>query len=512
MSFLSKYKTASTKENSTKGISFGRSESEAEAVESAVIHLEDVFIQNESVFHDITHGKFIITGRKGCGKSAIANYLKIISEKEATLFCKFIKKNDIDFEKIIQFGSDESTTPDKAKILYQWIILYKLLELLVENERITHEKSVGFLKKFLRKNSNFTEFDTYKITEILKNDENTVQIDGLKKFFSLSMKESLSTKRERMSFAELIPYLKNVTTHLIQKIDSYADGSFYFIFFDDLDNDFKVENDNCKKSLLSLIRVTRDFNTILFQNNPNTTVNIVLLLRDDIQESLLDSADSAKIFASYSTPIEWFDEKTFKEHPDETLIKKFIDTRIKKAFSKTPMAERITKWEDFSSVQYKSVLDNTFYTPRDLILFFDPISKSDYNIPLSSEDIKSLNDSYCDSIVDELKNSLSIFYSSIEISKIFDILKKNLTTSDADYNFLKKAFEDEYIDGKTAINRLLDESILGLHASNGFTFFKHRQKKGEEISIGAGDSKTITLHNALKTYFFKHRLAPQNLG
>ena len=72
MSFFDKFLNK-TKEfdYTTKGLFLGAPEAEAESLNQSAMLLHEVFVQDSNVFEDLAHEKFIITGRKGSGKSAI---------------------------------------------------------------------------------------------------------------------------------------------------------------------------------------------------------------------------------------------------------------------------------------------------------------------------------------------------------------------------------------------------------------------------------------------------------
>lgn len=505
MNFLEKLLEKKDEKDTTYNIFLGAPESEAESTDFSRMHLEDVFITNEKVINDLAYEKFIVLGKKGTGKSAIANYLKICSLNDANLFCSFIKKNNIDLEQSI---STQYTSSLDIGIIFKWTILYKLLSLLIENTRIEHEKGVGFLKKFLNKNSSFCEFDTFKITEFISHSNAEIQIDAIKKYAQIKGMKGLDTKREKMPFFEVIPKLEEIAKALLNTIEQYHDETSYFIFFDDLDNDYKIDDKKSNRDLLSLLRIAKEFNTSTFAHFGKTTVKIVLLLRDDIKSSLMDNADTAKLFSSYSTKISWYNEKELRDAPDNTLIKQFIDKRIEKACNaetlKNNFSKKIKNWEDLITVPFKTVLDLTFYTPRDLILFLSPITEKKYKIPLSLENIEELNEIYCDSIVNELRNAFSIYYEKNEIDILFDILKDNLWKDDATFSKLKELCKEKQIDGDKAIHILFDNSIIGLKVSN-YIYFKHREKEEESLASNIDETSVFTLHKALKTYFYKHR-------
>ena len=73
--------------------------------------------------------------------------------------------------------------------------------------------------------------------------------------------------------------------------------------------------------------------------------------------------------------------------------------------------------------------------PRDLLLFFLPLDRGNFQYPLSSNDIRTLVDNYSEELAKEIKGELSSFYKNNEIEMIFQAIralsKENMTYEEA---------------------------------------------------------------------------------
>lgn len=78
-------------ERTTSGFFIGAAEAEGEA-NNTKITLSEVFEDFLAILSQLNNEKFIVTGRKGSGKSAIGEYLYSIAYNEPNLFATFIKK------------------------------------------------------------------------------------------------------------------------------------------------------------------------------------------------------------------------------------------------------------------------------------------------------------------------------------------------------------------------------------------------------------------------------------
>lgn len=510
MSIFDRFKNQTTYQaNSTKGLFLGAPEAEAESLNQSAMLLSEVFVEDANIFNDLNHEKFIVVGRKGCGKSAIANFLLLEAQNDSNTFVDFVKKTEITLQKTVQLGTEQNQTFDQG-VLFQWLILYKMISLLIQNERLSSQRYILDLKQFVSENDSFSTFDQYKITDFVSNRNCEVSVGPLKEFAKIKGVASLQTARKKMPFYEMVPHLKSVVKSLLKTIELYKDETEYLIFFDDLDNDFKSKDNSCRDNLLALIRTVKDFNAD-FSGFEYVRVKVILLLRDDIKKILLANADVAKIFASYSTSISWYSDEDYRKNPDDVRIKKFIDRRIECAYKKRDQVDtpKISKWEDFVNVSFKDVLDYTFYTPRDLLLFFKSIKDCDYTVPLNQSAVNELFNKYCDAIIEEIKSMLSIYYSLEEIEEILLVLERELSDSDADYNYLMEKLDSKNR-GNLTMDILLNSSIVGWrNEETGYVYFKHREKAGEEIPMVMQDDYLITLHKAVKRYFTCHRNRPR---
>ena len=513
MSFFDKFRNPKTDvyNGTTKGLFLGAPEAEAETLNNSAMVLTEVFIEDSNIFNDLAHEKFIIVGRKGSGKSAIANFIMLSAQNESNVFSDFVKRTDIFLQKAVQVSEEQHLTMDTS-ILFQWIFLYKMIVLLIKNARLSSQKYINELEKFVSQNDSFSVLDQYKITDFITQSNCEIDITPLKDFLKIKGNNSLKMARKKLPFYEMIPHLKTVVKSLLWTINQYKDETEYIIFFDDLDNDFKSSESSCKENLLSLIRIVKELNAE-FSCYDYVKTKIILLLRDDIKNILLANADVAKIFASYTTSITWYSDELYKKDPNEIAIKKFIDKRINYAFKQLGQSKQncptICNWEGFVKVSFKDVLDYTFYTPRDLLLFFKPITENEYTIPLTKNSIEDLFNKYCDAVIDEIKSMLSIFYTYDEINEILNILEDYLLSNDESYENLRNALNANNR-GSDTMDILLNASIVGWRDYDSrYVYFKHREKSGEDIPYVLQGNYRITLHRAIKNYFMHHRNRPR---
>src|SRR5690606_5354097 len=125
----------------TKHFYFGAPEAEGENRKgfSILEYFEDFL----DILDELEKGKFIFTGRKGVGKSAIAKFIKDKSDDTIGSYASLLRISDLNLEKSVQddSGFDES-------LIFEWLILIQLVKHLVSSEAIINQHEHSKLKKF----------------------------------------------------------------------------------------------------------------------------------------------------------------------------------------------------------------------------------------------------------------------------------------------------------------------------------------------------------------------------
>lgn len=171
-------------------------------------------------------------------------------------------------------------------------------------------------------------------------------------------------------------------------------------------------------------------------------------------------------------------------------MKRFINKRIDYAFKKAGYnKDESYSWNSLVSEEvggegkasFKYIINNTLYRPRDVLLFFKPISEGFYKLPLSKSDVVSLTVSFSIELAKEVKNELSSFYDQKEIETIFLALSEVVRREKVTYSEAKTIF-DEYcknVNSDSIIEYLLERSLLGTVNDGNYFNFRCRADVGE---------------------------------
>lgn len=483
MAFLDTIKSAPfVFQNTTKGIYLGVPEAEGENRQGQ--SLLDFFEDYMGILQDIRNEKFVISGRKGAGKSAIVKFFRDNSSEENELYSTTVKNSDVVMEKVLQTASNLGD--DIYSHLYEWIILTKFVKLILETYDVRTTQEYNALQSFQKKNSGLLNVDEWKLINLEKADNRLLNFSPFKSVFKAELGRTIKSNNIKADFIAFIPALREIVMKMLrfQGLERFN----FIVLFDDLDINFKLTRPEDKKRILNLIRITRDYNT---QYLLGTKSKILVFIRDDVSNHLMGTeADKSKLFSSYETRLNWYNEL---EDEDNTLLRKFINKRIKLAFDKLGIkcnnedawASLIdnTPCEEYNfKTAFKFILDFTYYLPRDLLMVFRDLEKKEYKIPMKPSDVKLLLKEYVVKKKDEITDELVIKFeeSSTEIETIIEALRD---LSNRSFNSMKDVLEclNNHGLNENLFSVLLEYNLLVPRDEKGNLYHKYRnmQWKGD---------------------------------
>lgn len=344
-------------------------------------------------FREIIAGKMrYVIGRKGTGKSAIAEKIRIESGNRYNWFYSDLSFKDFplsDFRSL-----EDKSQSGKAKFIPIWMFLIytKLISLLLSDEGCSgdnKEKLYTFINK------NFPASDI-GFSDIIKNvTSNRAKV----LFFNV-----LSAGHDRTNECQTYVHYARVTDSLRDLLGNMKSNSFFFMLFDELDEDFSANSKSFQLVLLSLFRAIE-----LVYKNLNKSGNInfrpVLFLRSDIFDSLKDN-DLNKL-DDYIFRLNWS-----QYSGSDYDLKSVVEARIKAS-----LGNRDATWDyivdefDLDKPTYMNslwdfMLNRTYERPRDIIKFLKLCRKKNVPGMLTAEYIKKAEIDYSKWLFKELDNEL----------------------------------------------------------------------------------------------------------
>lgn len=499
----------------TEGFYFGKSESEGE---NSYKKSNNTFFDDYlDILPKIEEGCFIITGRKGSGKSAIAKYIKDNATLEDLMFCEIVKSDAITLEKQIQ--QSPANPDDRLVSFFQWLILVKLVKLILESKNGEYTPELKAVNNFVRNNRGVVEIDKFSVAEITTMNKRELNVGSLSNnpIFKAIIERIIGKRMEKAPYYKLLPALKEIV-YKILSFPVFKDYQF-IIIFDDLDIGFKSDVMQDKQSLIELIRTAKEFNNDL-RDVGNT--KIIILLRDDIKKSIEGFvADGSKLFSTYNVELKWFDDKP--EH--ETRLRKFVNRRIEFNFKQRGLKYQAydpwttlfkddegcygTDYNGKPRSAFKQILDYTFFRPRDLILFLKNVGAEKYYYPIKSQNIGALLQKYAHENVDEIKSELAIHYSQEQIREIFNALRaiSYCQNSGCTKNEILSKLAERNLDADT-FRMLIDYYlILPFDSTTGKYYIGYRNSDPSDYDIDKENMK-YKLHRCIYAHFVPRSTLP----
>lgn len=419
------FKRAKEEAHKRRCFSLGQPEAEAETKFNDSLSIKNLFVDEMHAIEALSSGKFIISGRKGTGKSAIKSFIILNSYPEDEYLRSAEIKPDLILSDLLK-----NEIPDfsqRVSLMSQWCIISTIINLILDSEQGQATPEIQNLNKLRKK-----YLDLFKVEDIVKYgriEHRTMSVNLLKTAFgAIFSKEEVRDDSKPQPFYRFINPLTEVIERVLsmQVFENYE----FKVLIDNLDIGFDLYCPNHCLALLALIRASRDFN-----NRPaiRNHAQVILFIRDDVRRHLSGTgSDPSKIFGSYELPLDWYEGRLI---PAKNLrLRRFVNKRIAENFIKNeldyyhedPWHSYVEEYDNpkSSKSMFKSILDYTFFRPRDIINLFHPLDVDDYELPLSKDSIKKLLKIYSQRVFEELKDELKIKYPGDEYQKIIATISK----------------------------------------------------------------------------------------
>ena len=482
------------KREKIKNFNIGKVEAEAEKQDN---RFADWFIDPFNLRQKINEGLFIISGRKGSGKSMFAHHLLVESERDEELFVKVLDLEDV---KVINAISNRTKDFISNVSLFKWFCLVNITKMIVESQGASQSTGYKKLKQFLETNSRVVDITKYSPIEIANEFEKGLKFKALEQGFSFISK--YFSKHTRAPISELLPALDDVVTEVLKYQDQQRFK--YFLFLDDLDYDLTKEQSEKIDFLQDMVTTVKSLKSKTFYN---TNANVIILLRNDIKRLMIGGPKNLfKTFKASSINLNWYLHQS--ENYLETPLFKFINKRFRSQnFSNKDYCEEDDVIESIFDVTktnvFQEIIKLTCYRPRDLIMFFSKWNGKDINLKCDSREYNLLVKQYVKDYFGELLDELSLLFSEIDNSKIKYFLREIYTECKGgsyllSYDELSNlSIPVSYSELENFIKSLINYNVISPHFKS-FEITFQEDDPAEHIDLN--DVK-YNLHPAVYKYF-----------
>lgn len=445
-----------------KNIYFGRADGSQEAEDK---NFENLFYKGNKKYDLLNENpdKFIISGRKGTGKTILAKYFEKEKNKEG-IPTKILNKRELVLKLYLEKGK-YVLDREETILFIEYALLCEMSKIVLENQKkllkfknifrgYKIHKNIKNLKRLVEdrfpgQNYNRDSYNTVNNYETgignkVKNKKNETEVN-IKAGYSIDEKFQKS------------PYYQN--------IDTIKKSLFYLmklmpvnIIFDDLDElEEKLDgNVSLIRFLIDFIEVSNAINVKLRREGIDNG-RVIILIRSDIIKLLNENSSNLnKIISDSEIRLNWIKKVNGNDmHP----LMELIVTKIKKSNSDLEDLSNEEVMNRFFPKKVNGVpvmdhmLNCSFGRPRDIITMLN-IIKQEYpdRERFSSEMFKNTQQEYSNKFVDELRNELSTHYDASIINECFNTIhlinKKNFWISDIETVLAENQNENSYFKTK----------------------------------------------------------------
>lgn len=360
--------------------------------------LERYFVEFPG-FNNVLKGrKRFIVGRKGTGKTAILQKIRLQSNTDPTIFSVDVSLRDFPLNDFRSLG--DRSLQDKSKYVAAWkfILLTELAGMILKDESIEQTPYTDALQDFMTRNFP-NGISVTNTIERLRQNENKISLDV--SILSGNIKDSKSEEEVAQ-----IHYNRAVKTleDILQGIES---TSTYYELIDELDEGYNSDNSNLNSVILALLRASDE----VYHSFKSSCINFIPItaLRSDIFDNLEDN-DLNKL-DDYVLRLNWTTDED-----SAWSLKQIAERRIAATLEKdTSPKKGCDYWSqvaDNASTekglwQYLCIL--TFSRPRDIIKILKYCSEEVTSQKLTLTDVQRAEERYSDWFYREFRDEVQSF-------------------------------------------------------------------------------------------------------
>ncbi|MCE8540132.1 hypothetical protein KBY27_21935 [Ruegeria pomeroyi] len=439
---------------------------------------------------DIEDGrKNYVIGRKGTGKTAIAEYLH--NQKSYNQFSRLLSFKNFPFNSLYGHADDAYNRPNQYITLWIYVIYHYICSMLAENELVRSRCGFDLRKSF--------DFD---VQGALARSVKTITSQS----YSLNLAGFGGGFQSDGESAEF-DYVK-ANEAMREFIHSVIDDSEYYVIFDELDEDYRdVLNPDRKDSYFELLISLFKAVQVIRAEFANTDINIrpIIFLRDDIFDLCRD-VDKNK-WLDRAVTLKW----------DESQLRELVQFRLSRAIQTTTgeTVDVSSAWDEVFGVRktsigssrrgsidtFKFLTSRTFLRPRDIISHVRECAKvalSRGNEKINNIDIKDSGSGHSAymrrEVIDEL---FPVLDDVAEILGVLSRIRKPI--------FTRKEFNDryrEYLNQNSSSNKTLTESqvlklLFHFNVIGNITTGNHRVFAYDSDVKVMNMDENICVHNGL---------------
>jgi cold shock CspA family protein len=431
------------------------------------------------------HDKCYVIGRKGTGKTAMAEFIH--AHNDENVFTTRISLKNYPFINKILEGYTEKSLPNDFVNVWKFIIFSAVLKMMSDSEQVD-----GKLRNTLKK---IYPDDSINSLERIMNPkiDSDIEFELMSYIkFSIKKKHKENSGQETSYFEKSEIYERNIAEHY--------DGSTYVIIVDGLDDEYNNVKDK-EGYYVVLAGLFKAVQEIKFNfQRPTYNLSPVIFLRDDLYR-LISQADKTK-WNDFRVSINWSQKK----------IQDMIAHRISKSLNHNTVLNFNQAWDTLfpeKSVLTESGFEDlftyiqhrTFSRPRDYIQFIKICceraiqqNKLFIDQKLVSECLGKFSNSIRGEIENEIFPEMNCIHEALNCIRLIGKSKFNLNKYREKFNYLQETGKiPKEATAEKCLDTLFEFNLIGNISDRGKVIFI-----SQNSSTPFSPFEDILLHKSLR--------------
>lgn len=419
----------------------------------------DYFLATDAVQKIASGEAFLVLGRKGTGKTAIARYF---TEKESSALSRSLNLRGYPWA-VHAARIDRGSSDIEAYVSsWRYLIAVELASLVLAQNYIHESDEAKSLYNFLREN--YGEVQP-KLSDILR--PTRIKLSKLSFLPSVMGNQlggvDLERKKGDLNFGVELDALSSAIIDDVVNVCSVHNVSAVGLHFDELDQGLSKLDDSRKEMLIGLILASRAMKRDT--EGSKLQVNPIIYLRTDIWDELQFS-DKNKISETLTYHLAW----------DHDSLKELIEIRLQSKLGQNLSWEQVEDGELIRGSQSKwnHVLSRTFLRPRDAIKFMNAIlrqakKRKEFPTIITNKDIVNSRDEYSSYLKSELDDEIRPHWEQWDkaLQACSAIATITFDKTDFEKEFTSR-FKDEEKSTDEALAVLYQFSVIGYQRRSGY--------------------------------------------
>lgn len=478
--------------NNFKNVFLGFADSDTEAERNPRMFINSFFDPDNNIEELLNGYKYIVSGRKGDGKSA---YSAKISLLENDLEICTAKKPLSNFNNITfkQLETYKNLGGNPYISFWKCVIMIEAVKLINEKHIHVSDENFNALVESLR------EIGLLETEDIARTVTKLVETNT-----SFNLKSAF-TRNNKHEYQKILQGTEEIYLAIRKTIQNlYFGKKKHYILIDGLDDILSVNNFE-PKVITGLIRACEEIN-VLF-NKSTLFLKVIVFVRTDIL-SICRDTNFSKILRDSSIELSWKIEDVSEVASSRLfqLVKKRFDTVWDENISFIDIWNQIFQPIDSIKTSLEYVLENIIYRPRDILQFLIEAQKTYvYGHMISESGLQSILYNYSNNyFVGAMQDELTGFFPDSAVTVLPMVLsrigQKYFKVEDFEKECIKHK-EFDGIDIKDLLGKMFNDGYIGQHRPKevkDYTVFKYRNPREtfveeHECIIHRGLMRSLTI-------------------